>query len=61
MSEAETQKVGDSINVSVVFSTVRLEIECKSEYEAQVLYEDVVERLTNGGQLGITPGKPQRG
>jgi hypothetical protein len=56
MSERDT-RVGDSINVSVVFNTVRIEIECADEYQAQVAYDDIVQRMQNGGKLAISYGR----
>ena len=55
MSERDTL-VGNSVHVSVVFNVVRIEVECDDEYQAQVLYDDIVERMQNGGQLAISHG-----
>lgn len=56
MTERDTL-VGDSVNVSVVFNAVRIEIECDDEYQAQVLFDDVVGRMQNGGKLDISYGR----
>jgi hypothetical protein len=58
MTKRDT-KIGDTIHVSVVFNLVRIEIECADEYQAQVAYDDIVQRMENGGQLSISYGHHQ--
>jgi hypothetical protein len=40
--------------VSVLLDTVNIEIVCGDGYEAQVLFEDLVERLQRGKTISIT-------
>jgi hypothetical protein len=44
--------------VSVIFDVVKIEVHCKDNYEAQVLYDDVVERMQAGEgiTLSVMPG-----
>ena len=55
-----TDLVGQKIAVSVVFDTVKIEIICGDDYAAQVLYDDLVDRLQNGQGIklavGVRPG-----
>jgi hypothetical protein len=48
--------------VSVLFDVVSIEIHCKDDYAAQVLYDDIVERMRSGEgmSLGILPGKTEK-
>jgi hypothetical protein len=52
-----TAKVGKKLAVSVLFDTVSVEIICGDEYEAQVLFDDIVERMQSGEgiSLGVEP------
>ena len=50
-----------NISVSVFLNTVKIEIECGGDYEAQVLFEDLIERLQDGQEISITPTRPDRG
>lgn len=52
--------------VEKLFSTVRLVIQCGDEYEAEVLHEDICERLRNDGSVsldftGAVPAKAEEG
>lgn len=42
------QIVGKKLAISVLFNTVSVEIICADGYEAQVLYDDLVERMQSG-------------
>lgn len=52
--------VGRKLAVSVLFDTVSIEVICGDEYEAQVLYDDIIERMQSGEgiSLGVVP-KPE--
>jgi hypothetical protein len=52
-------KVGKKVAVSVRFDTVTLEVICGDEYEAQVLYDDLVERLRSGEGISLSLGQPE--
>jgi hypothetical protein len=43
--------------VSVMFSTVKLELDCGDSYEAQVLYDDILDRLKAGEGLTLSMGQ----
>lgn len=45
---------GKKINISVLFNTVRIEIACGDDYEAQVLFDDVADTLKAGGKIELT-------
>jgi hypothetical protein len=45
-------KVGRQLAVSVRFDTVSIDVMCGDDYEAQVLFDDLTERLQKGE--GIT-------
>lgn len=47
-----TDKVSKKIGVSVKFDTVSIELVCGDAYLANVLYDDILERLKSG--QGIT-------
>lgn len=57
MSDEETEILlhAPNISVSVIFSAVRIEIWCRGEYEAQVLFDDLVSRLQSGQEITIEP------
>ena len=44
---------GKKTEVGVIFDVVRIEIHCGDDYEAQVLFDDIVERLQAGHGLTI--------
>lgn len=46
-------RVGRKITVDVLFDTVKIGVICGSDYEAQVLYDDLVERLKSGEGLSL--------
>jgi hypothetical protein len=46
--------VGKKIAVSVMFDTVSIEIMCGDGYDAQVLYEDITDRLRDGETISLT-------
>jgi hypothetical protein len=50
--------VGKQVAISVMFDIVKIEIICGDDYAAQVLYDDLVERL--GAGQGITLGLGQK-
>lgn len=45
------------VRVSVQFDTVSIQFPCKDEYEAQVLYDDIIERIQDGQELTIKANK----
>jgi hypothetical protein len=45
-------KVGKKLAITVCVDTVSIQVICGDEYEAQVLYDDLTERLQSGE--GIT-------
>ena len=49
----------DKIALSVFVDTVKIEITCKSEYEAQVLFDDLVDRMKSGQSITIEPGRAE--
>lgn len=55
----QAQRVGKKIAVSVLWDTVKVEIICGDDYEAQVLYDDLTDRLQKGE--GITLSVAQDG
>lgn len=52
--------VGRKIAVSALFDTVTIEIICGDDYEAAVLYDDVVERFQEGGGITLTVTGPTK-
>lgn len=52
--------VGRKVAVSAMFDTVTIEIICGDDYEAAVLYDDVVERLTAGEGITLTVTRPSK-
>ena len=59
MSEAKPKKLLVSLEmaIGVLFDAVTIEIICGDDYEAQVLYDDLNERLQAGESitLSVTP------
>ena len=53
------EKVGKKIAVSVMFDTVKLEVICGDDYEAQVLYDDLIERLRSGEGISLSVLSPK--
>jgi len=49
----DPQTVGRNISVSVALDVVTLQIKCGDGYEAQVLYDDLRERLESGQGLAL--------
>ena len=50
-----------NLRVSVLFTDVTITLSTRSSYEAQVLYEDIVERLQSGETIGIESTAPKKG
>lgn len=46
--------VENNTQVSVLFDTVNIKIVCGDDYEAQVLFDDIVERINSGQGVCIT-------
>jgi hypothetical protein len=53
-----TDTIGKKVAVSVLFDTVSINVICGDDYLAQVLYDDLIERLRKGD--GITLSLSQR-
>jgi hypothetical protein len=47
-------KVGKKLAIGVFVDVVKIEIVCGSEYEAQVLYEDLTERMQSGEAITLS-------
>lgn len=58
MTAPKSILVGKKVAISVLFDTVTIEIITGDDYEAQVLYDDITERLQKGE--GITLGLGQK-
>ena len=52
-----TDLVGKKVAISVMFDVVKVEVICGDEYLAQVLYDDLIERMRSGEgiSLGVKP------
>lgn len=50
--------VGRKTAISIFGGTVTIEVICGDDYEAEVLYDDLIERIKSGQgfSLGINPG-----
>lgn len=55
MSKTETLVHAPNISLTVLFDTVTIEIKCKSDYEAHVLFDDLSERFDAGHEISIKP------
>ena len=44
------------VTLSVLLDIVRIEIRCSDNYEAQVLYDDLMERMKSGEEFAISFG-----
>lgn len=49
-----------NISLTVLFDTVKIEIACADDYQAQVLFDDLAERLESGQEISIKPGGPEK-
>lgn len=58
MSGRETLAVPRKVAVDVLGDTVKLHIICGDDYEAQVLYDDIVERLRAGESISLNLVRP---
>ena len=45
-----------NVDLTVMLDTVKIIIKCASDYEARVLFDDLVERLESGQEISIKPG-----
>lgn len=57
---SKTEKVGQQVGVSVLFDTVTVEVICGDEYAAQVLYDDVIDRLQRGEGITLSLEQPAK-
>jgi len=48
-----TNRVWKKMGVSIMYDTVSIDIICGDEYFANVLYEDLIERLQSGEEITI--------
>lgn len=52
LEKGEVSKVSDivgrKLTISIMFDVVKVEITCGDEYEATVLYDDLIERMRSG-------------
>ena len=53
----ETLLNAPNLSISVLFDTVKIEIQCGSDYAAQVLFDDLAQRLEAGEEISITPNR----
>jgi len=49
-----SDSVSRKIVIGVLFDTVTIEVICGDEYEAQVLYDDLVERMKSGEGISLS-------
>lgn len=54
MGETMSDTVGRKVAVSVLFDIVKIEVICGDFYEAQVLYDDLIERLQAGEGISLS-------
>jgi hypothetical protein len=52
------ERVGKKIAVSVLFDVVTVEIICGDAYEAQVLFDDLIQRLQSGEGITLSVKQP---
>jgi hypothetical protein len=52
-----TDMVGKKVAVSVLFDSVNIEIICGDDYLAQVLYDDLIDRLRSGKGITLALGQ----
>lgn len=50
--------VGKKMAIGVLFDTVTTEIICGDDYAAQILYDDIVERVQSGQVVSLSLGGP---
>lgn len=55
---AEKLLSGKKLAVSVMFDVVKIEIICGCDYEAQVTYDDLLDRLKRGEGLTLSFEQP---
>lgn len=53
-----TYNIGKKVAVSVLFDTVTIEIICGDDYMAQVLYDDLIDKLRRGEGITISLAQP---
>lgn len=51
------QPVARKVAISVLFNVVRIELICGDDYAAQVLYDDLTERLQAGDGISLSLGQ----
>ena len=54
MAIKAASRVGESLSVSVQGDFVSIQIACRDLYEAQVLFDDLVERLQSGESICLS-------
>ena len=51
--------VSRKVAVSVLFDSVTIELDCGDAYEAQVLYDDLIQRLQSGEGITLSLSQPE--
>ena len=60
MSNAKEIMSTAGFAIEVMLDTVKLELRCADEYEAQVLFDDLADRLQSGQPLTLQMKHPPR-
>jgi hypothetical protein len=55
-----TDEVGKKVAISVLFDVVSIEVICGDDYLAQVLYDDLVDRLQKGEGFSLGLGQASK-
>ncbi len=54
------EKVAQKLAVSIRFDTVVVEFLCGDQYAAEVLYEDLIDRLSKGEGITLSVTRPEK-
>lgn len=53
---SDSQLIGKMVEISVMFDVVSINVHCNSDYEAQIFFDDITERLNKGDHITIDLG-----
>ena len=54
-----TKLGGKKVAISILFSTVMIEVMCGDDYEATILFEDLIDRLRRGEGITLSLSQPE--
>lgn len=53
---SDSPLIGKTVEISVMLDVISINVHCNSDYEAQVFFDDITERLDKGDHITIEIG-----